>query len=149
VRLAPPKTLAHANESEIPLSFLKEEPFIGLNRMYPLRRLALVGLPACGFQTAHRGGWDRQRAGIRRGGQRAAAENTCQRCGFPGSDSRGPGVGARRALGRKSSKVMVRNGRNFVAVRRLSDRRRAALTTRSLEVLIERWFRTFRARSRG
>ena len=33
VGLALPKSHAHANKSEIPL--LKEEPFIGLNRMYP------------------------------------------------------------------------------------------------------------------
>jgi hypothetical protein len=33
--LALPKSGAYANDSEIPLSFLKEEPFIGLNRMYP------------------------------------------------------------------------------------------------------------------
>jgi DNA-binding transcriptional LysR family regulator len=33
--LALPKSHAHANKSEIPLSLLKEEPFIGLNRMYP------------------------------------------------------------------------------------------------------------------
>ena len=54
------------------------------------------------FQTAHRqgSGWGRQRAGIRRGGvcrgggQRAAAEDTCQRCDFPGSDFRGVPVGA-------------------------------------------------------
>jgi hypothetical protein len=57
------------------------------------------------FQTAHRqgSGWGRQRAGIRRGGvwrgggQRAAAEDTCQRCDFPGSDFRGPRVGACRS----------------------------------------------------
>jgi DNA-binding transcriptional LysR family regulator len=35
VSLALPKSHAHANKSEIPLSLLKEEPFIGLNRMYP------------------------------------------------------------------------------------------------------------------
>jgi DNA-binding transcriptional LysR family regulator len=35
VCLALPKTHRHANKSEIPLSLLKEEPFIGLNRMYP------------------------------------------------------------------------------------------------------------------
>jgi DNA-binding transcriptional LysR family regulator len=35
VRLALPKTHPHANKSEIPLSLLKEESFIGLTRMYP------------------------------------------------------------------------------------------------------------------
>jgi DNA-binding transcriptional LysR family regulator len=35
VCLALPKTHRHANEAEVPLSLLKEEPFIGLNRMYP------------------------------------------------------------------------------------------------------------------
>jgi DNA-binding transcriptional LysR family regulator len=35
VRLALPKSHPHADKSEIPLSFLKDDPFIGLNRMYP------------------------------------------------------------------------------------------------------------------
>jgi len=35
VSLALPKSHPHANKSEIPLALLKEEPFIGLNRMYP------------------------------------------------------------------------------------------------------------------
>src|ERR1700747_1079475 len=35
VSLALPKSHPHANEPRIPLSLLKEEPFIGLNRMYP------------------------------------------------------------------------------------------------------------------
>jgi DNA-binding transcriptional LysR family regulator len=35
VRLALPKSHPHADKPEIPLSLLKEEPFIGLNRMYP------------------------------------------------------------------------------------------------------------------
>jgi DNA-binding transcriptional LysR family regulator len=35
VRLALPKSHPHANKSEIPLSLLKEEAFIGLTRMYP------------------------------------------------------------------------------------------------------------------
>ena len=35
VSLALPKSHPHANKQEIPLSLLKEEPFIGLNRMYP------------------------------------------------------------------------------------------------------------------
>jgi DNA-binding transcriptional LysR family regulator len=35
VRLAMPKSHPYANNPEIPLSLLKEEPFIGLNRMYP------------------------------------------------------------------------------------------------------------------
>jgi DNA-binding transcriptional LysR family regulator len=35
VRLALPKSHPHAGKPEIPLSLLKEEPFIGLNRMYP------------------------------------------------------------------------------------------------------------------
>ena len=35
VSLALPKSHPHANKPQIPLSFLKEEPFIGLNRMYP------------------------------------------------------------------------------------------------------------------
>jgi DNA-binding transcriptional LysR family regulator len=35
VRLALPKSHPHANKPEIPISLLKEEPFIGLNRMYP------------------------------------------------------------------------------------------------------------------
>jgi DNA-binding transcriptional LysR family regulator len=35
VRLALPKSHAHADKPQIPLSLLKEEPFIGLNRMYP------------------------------------------------------------------------------------------------------------------
>jgi DNA-binding transcriptional LysR family regulator len=35
VRLALPKSHPHANKPEIPLALLKEEPFIGLNRMYP------------------------------------------------------------------------------------------------------------------
>src|SRR6202163_700409 len=35
VRLALPKTHPYAEESYIPLALLKEEPFIGLNRMYP------------------------------------------------------------------------------------------------------------------
>jgi DNA-binding transcriptional LysR family regulator len=34
-RLALPKSHPHANKPEIPLSLLKEEPFIGLNRMQP------------------------------------------------------------------------------------------------------------------
>jgi DNA-binding transcriptional LysR family regulator len=34
-RLALPKSHPHADKTEIPLSLLKEEPFIGLNRMYP------------------------------------------------------------------------------------------------------------------
>jgi DNA-binding transcriptional LysR family regulator len=48
--LALPKSHPHANKPEIPLSLLKEEPFIGLNRMYPnLRRLASESLPSRGF----------------------------------------------------------------------------------------------------
>jgi DNA-binding transcriptional LysR family regulator len=35
VRLALPKSHPHANKPEIPLALLKEEPFIGLNRMHP------------------------------------------------------------------------------------------------------------------
>jgi DNA-binding transcriptional LysR family regulator len=35
VRLALPKSHPHADKSEIPLALLKEETFIGLNRMYP------------------------------------------------------------------------------------------------------------------
>src|ERR1700738_3974295 len=35
VRLALPKSHPHATTPEIPLSLLKDEPFIGLNRMYP------------------------------------------------------------------------------------------------------------------
>ena len=35
VRLALQKSHPHADKLEIPLSLLKEEPFIGLNRMYP------------------------------------------------------------------------------------------------------------------
>jgi DNA-binding transcriptional LysR family regulator len=35
VSLALPKSHPHANVPEIPLSLLKEEPFIGLNPMYP------------------------------------------------------------------------------------------------------------------
>jgi DNA-binding transcriptional LysR family regulator len=35
VRLALPKSHPHADKPEIPLSLLKEEAFIGLNRMYP------------------------------------------------------------------------------------------------------------------
>jgi DNA-binding transcriptional LysR family regulator len=35
VRLALPKSHPHADKPEIPSSLLKEEPFIGLNRMYP------------------------------------------------------------------------------------------------------------------
>ena len=35
VKLALPKSHPHAGKPEIPLSLLKEEPFIGLNRMYP------------------------------------------------------------------------------------------------------------------
>src|SRR5271165_518835 len=34
-RLALPKSHAHADKAQIPLSLLKDEPFIGLNRMYP------------------------------------------------------------------------------------------------------------------
>jgi hypothetical protein len=30
-----PKSHPHANKPKIPLSLLKEEPFIGLNRRYP------------------------------------------------------------------------------------------------------------------
>ena len=35
VSLALPKSHPHANKPEIPLSLLKEEPFIGLNRLHP------------------------------------------------------------------------------------------------------------------
>ena len=35
MKLALPKTHPHADKPEISLSLLKEEPFIGLNRMYP------------------------------------------------------------------------------------------------------------------
>jgi DNA-binding transcriptional LysR family regulator len=35
VSLALPKSHPHADKPQIPLSLLKEEPFIGLNRMYP------------------------------------------------------------------------------------------------------------------
>jgi DNA-binding transcriptional LysR family regulator len=35
VKLALPKLHRYADKPEIPLSLLKEEPFIGLNRMYP------------------------------------------------------------------------------------------------------------------
>src|SRR6202162_4246677 len=35
VKLALPKSHPYADKPEIPLSLLKEEPFIGLNRMYP------------------------------------------------------------------------------------------------------------------
>jgi DNA-binding transcriptional LysR family regulator len=35
VSLALPKTHPHADKPQIPLSLLKDEPFIGLNRMYP------------------------------------------------------------------------------------------------------------------
>jgi DNA-binding transcriptional LysR family regulator len=34
VSLALPKSHPHGNKREVPLSLLKEEPFIGLNRMY-------------------------------------------------------------------------------------------------------------------
>src|SRR5258708_18745206 len=35
VSLALPKSHPHANKAEIPLALMKEEPFIGLNSMYP------------------------------------------------------------------------------------------------------------------
>ena len=35
VKLALPKSHPHADKPEIPLSLLKEDSFIGLNRMYP------------------------------------------------------------------------------------------------------------------
>jgi DNA-binding transcriptional LysR family regulator len=105
VSLAVPKSHPRANKPEIPLSLLKEEPFIGLNRMYPnLRRLAFESLPSRGFQAANRQGSGRrcERARLCRGGvwggggQRAIAENTRQGCGFPQSDARGQSVGACR-----------------------------------------------------
>jgi hypothetical protein len=53
--LALPKSHPHANKPEIPLSLLKEEPFIGLNRIATeLRLLAFESLPKRGFQAANR-----------------------------------------------------------------------------------------------
>ena len=94
VSLALPKSHPHANKPEIPLSLLKEEPFIGLNRMYPnygdwlLKVCRRVGFKprivkeadgaasALAFVAAGFG---------RGGGQRAAAEDTRQGCDFPRS----------------------------------------------------------------
>jgi DNA-binding transcriptional LysR family regulator len=99
VSLALPKSHPHANKQEIPLSLLKEEPFIGLNRMYPNYGDWL--LKVCrrvGFKP--RSGRRRKRARLRSGGfwsgsgQRAAAEDTCQGCDFPRSGARGQRVGA-------------------------------------------------------
>jgi DNA-binding transcriptional LysR family regulator len=104
VSLAVPKSHPRANKPEIPLSLLKEEPFIGLNRMYPnygdwllkaCRRAGFkprIAKEADGAASAlaFRGGlWGG-------GGQRAIAENTRQGCGFPQSDARGQSVGACR-----------------------------------------------------
>jgi hypothetical protein len=68
-------------------TFYRSEPHVS-----ELRRLALESLLACGFQAMNRQGSERrrQRAGLcsggvwRGGGERAAAEDTCQRCDFPG-----------------------------------------------------------------
>jgi DNA-binding transcriptional LysR family regulator len=103
VSLALPKSHPHANKPEIPLSLLKEEPFIGLNRMQPNYGDWL--LKACrraGFKpriVKEADGAASALAFVARGvwggfGRRAAAEDTRERCGFPESDARGQGVGA-------------------------------------------------------
>ena len=103
VSLALPKSHPHADKPQIPLSLLKDEPFIGLNRMYPnYGDWLLKSLPARGFQATNRqgGGRCRQRARLcsgglwRGGGQRAAAKDPRQGCDFPRSGSRGQRVGA-------------------------------------------------------
>jgi hypothetical protein len=66
-----------------------------------LRRLAFESLPSRGFQAANRQGSGRRRerarlcsSGVWGGdGQRAAAKDTRQGCGFPQSDARGQSVG--------------------------------------------------------
>src|SRR6202035_3905281 len=94
VSLALPKSHPHADKPQIPLSLLKEEPFIGLNRMYPNYGEWLVkSCGSVGFQATNRqgSGRSRQRArlcsgGVWRGGyQRAAAKNPNQECDFPRS----------------------------------------------------------------
>jgi DNA-binding transcriptional LysR family regulator len=53
VRLALPKSHPHADKPEIPLSFLKDDPFYRVKSNVPeLRRLALESLPTRGFQAA-------------------------------------------------------------------------------------------------
>jgi hypothetical protein len=47
----------------------------------------------------------------------------------------------------KSSRILVGKGKEF-SVRRLSSRRRVARSPRSIKVLIEMWFRSFKAKSR-
>jgi hypothetical protein len=47
----------------------------------------------------------------------------------------------------KSSRILVGKGKEF-SVRRLSSRRRVARAPRSIKVLIEMWFRSFKAKSR-
>ena len=47
----------------------------------------------------------------------------------------------------KSSSILVGKGKEF-SVRRFSSRRRVARAPRSIKVLIEMWFRSFKAKSR-
>ena len=47
----------------------------------------------------------------------------------------------------KSSRILVGKGKEF-SVRRLSSHRRVARAPRSIKVLIEMWFRSFKAKSR-
>jgi hypothetical protein len=140
VSLALPKSHPHADKPEIPLALLKEEPFIGLNRMYPNYGDWL------GFQAANRQGSGRRReracfcrSGVwRGGGQRTAAEDTRQGRDFSRSDSRGQRVGA--CGGRLEAGRSIRSGRYSVRQHsgsKLCQRKRAesASWERSFELI--------------
>jgi DNA-binding transcriptional LysR family regulator len=55
-RLALPKSHAHADKPQIPLSPLKEAPFVGLNRMYPNYEIGSRLLGPFGLQAPNRQG---------------------------------------------------------------------------------------------
>ena len=92
VSLALPKSHPHADKPQIPLSLLKDEPFIGLNRMYPnYGDWLLKSCRRVGFQATNRqgSGLCRQCARLcsgwvwRGSDQRTAAEDPRQKCNFP------------------------------------------------------------------
>ena len=64
-----------------------------------------------------------------------------------GPSTRGAAPNELATASPKSSRILVGKGKEF-SVRRLSSRRRVARAPRSIKVLIEMWFRSFKAKSR-
>jgi hypothetical protein len=107
-----PPTTGEPGAAEVPssrkqagdsFSFTERGTFYRAKSYVPeLRRLTFESLPSRRFQAANRQGSGRCRERARLcsggvwggGGQRAAAKDTREGCGFPQSDARGQSVGA-------------------------------------------------------